>query len=87
MEALEELTPEHVKDLTREQAQDLWNARNVVQSRIRMEMELLREKIWPDAGKTKLECESCGSRNIRYRRNKTYFCLKCGFSSGDPREQ
>jgi len=85
MEAMEEITPVFVKDLTREQAQELLNDRQLLVSRLRTEIDLLKEKIWPELKiKQVLECEVCHSTNIRPRTNGTYFCAKCGFSSGVP---
>ena len=86
MEAMEELTPIFVRDLTREQAQELLNDRQLLISRLRTEIDMLKEKIWPGEPKIRqvLECENCHSTNIRPRTNGTYFCAKCGFSNGAP---
>lgn len=86
MEAVEEITPVVVKDLTREQAQELLNDRQLLIGRLRVEIDLLTERIWPDKPSIKhtIECEICKSKNIRFRTNGTYFCPKCGFSSGIP---
>ena len=48
IEAFEELTEERIAGLSKEEAQELWNERNLLQGRIRHEMTLLRDKIWPD---------------------------------------
>lgn len=86
MEALEELTVEKVKDLTMGEAQEMYEERKALISRIRTEMEILTEKIQPGRPTVRqvLECEKCTSKNIRYRTNGTYFCPKCGYSSGQP---
>ena len=90
---MEEITPLQVHEMTREQAQELWNERQMLIGRIRAEMDLLRGKIWPGEPKIQgvTECQAhldggglCGSKNLRFRTNGTYFCGKCGFSSGDP---
>jgi predicted transcriptional regulator of viral defense system len=86
MEALEELTAEKVKALTMEEAQELFEERKSLISRIRTENEILMEKIKPGKPmiRTVPECEKCSSKNLRYRTNGTYFCPKCGYSSGQP---
>jgi len=86
MEALEELTAERVKELTMEEAQELCEERKALIGRIRTEIEILMEKIQPGKPTVRqvLECEKCTSKNIRYRTNGTYFCPKCGYSSGQP---
>ena len=79
--AIEEVTPVYVKDLTREQAQELYQEYNILQSKIRTVMEILKEKTWSGTPKIqeKGRCERCSSTNIRPRVNGTYFCANCGF--------
>jgi ribosomal protein L37AE/L43A len=80
MEALEEITPEQVKSLSLEEAKVLYEERLSIVSRMRVEMDLLKEKIWPPA---KIEkCELCGSTNLRFLANGGYFCRKCGYRRG-----
>jgi len=80
-EALEELTPEQVKHLSKLEARELFDDRQILVNRLRKEMDLLKEVIWPVPKIT--TCEKCGSKNIHLRQNGTYWCL-CGFSSGLP---
>jgi hypothetical protein len=80
MEALEELDPVEIREMTREHAQELFEERNTLVSRLRIEMDLLKEKIWPEAkNQIPLQCECCGSTNLDPRVKGGYFCRKCGF--------
>lgn len=80
MEALEELTRERVNDLSLEEAKVLFEEREILVSRVRSEMDLLRGKIWP--AEKEERCERCGSTNLRFLARGGYFCRKCGFRHG-----
>jgi ribosomal protein S27AE len=93
--SLEELTQEQIKDMTREMAQELWNERNILQGKIRHEMDLLRDKIWPDRKildtdeiqRIKFEtpvlrkCPHCGGNDLMPQKGKRFFCRTCNVSS------
>jgi hypothetical protein len=80
---VEEITPTSISELTREEAQVLYQEYGSLQGKIQTAMDLLKRKIWGDEPKI-VGCQSCGSKQIRFRKNGTYFCTKCGYSSGDP---
>jgi hypothetical protein len=78
MESLEELTPERVKDLSREEAQILYEERNSIIARLKTEMELLHKRIWeePEGGK----CPHCGGSDLMAQRGGRFFCRSCNMS-------
>ena len=78
MEALEELTPEKVRNLTRAEARELYEERNLLIRRLQDEMELLRPIAWPPEVSA---CPKCKGK-IKPMPRGGYFCIECGFRHG-----
>jgi hypothetical protein len=87
MESLEEITPERIRDLTQIEAKTLWDERNLLQGKIRQEMQMLVPKAFPP-GKTPLinaeqptksHCSSCGSDDLMKMQRGYVFCRKCHY--------
>ena len=77
-----ELTPNQMAALTREEADEVLERVKEIRSYLNdIELEI-RKKFTPRVEK----CGSCGASAgyIRIRRNGTYYCTRCGYSSGPP---
>ena len=79
MEALEELTPEKVKNLTKAEAKELYVERNHLITRLRAEMDLLRPMAWPPERFT--QCPRCKGKKITSMPKGGYLCA-CGHRFG-----
>ena len=84
MDALEELTETRIKELSPREAEELYNERNLLQSRLRKEMALLRQRFAP-IQVSQPKCPCCAGKTVPMGRGG-WLCEECGFRWGKPED-
>jgi hypothetical protein len=85
MDPLEELTPEQIREMTPAVAKALWDERNMLQGRLRQEMQMLVPKAFPPGPiinaeqPVKQHCSSCGGEDLMKMQRGYVFCRKCDY--------
>ena len=80
----EELTPELVSRLTPTEAQEYYRRLDELLNMVRNQMQLLLPKM-ENPPRPSDECPQCERKGrLNYRKNGTFWCGACGYSSGVP---
>ena len=84
MENLLEITENQINEMTEGEAKDILDRILDIQMKILSLEEKVRARLIA-VGERK--CKSCAATAgyLRYRKDGSYFCLKCGYSTGGPR--
>lgn len=83
MEPVLDLTENQIGCLTESEANEILENLQDLQVKILYIEGKVRARMLDIGGR---KCKSCGATSgyLRVRRDGTYFCLKCGFSTGGP---
>ena len=81
MENLIDLTENQINSLTESECQEILELILEYQNKILSIEEKVRTRLLSFGGR---KCKSCGATMgwLRFRKDGTYFCAKCGYSTG-----
>ena len=84
METVLDLTDNQIQALTESEANEILDNVLDLQAKIVSLEGKIRARLWAITGR---KCKSCGATPgyLKFRIDGTYFCQKCGYSTGGPK--